>query len=91
MGNHETYMVPVTDGRQLETLVYGPPAGFPVVFYHWTPGAAVPFGILERPATRRGLRVISYSRPGCGLSTPRPESGTAAVVCGCRDRHCGHY
>jgi pimeloyl-ACP methyl ester carboxylesterase len=51
-----------------------------VVIDHWTPGAVVPFGILERPATRRGLRIISYSRPGCGLSTPRPESGTAAVV-----------
>ena len=80
MGNHETYMVPAGDGRQLETLVCGPPDGFPLVFHHWTPGAAVPFGILERPATRRGVRVIFYSRPGCGLSTPRAESGTTTVV-----------
>ena len=80
MGNHETYMVPAGDGRQLETLVCGPSDGFPLVFHHWTPGAAVPFGILERPATRRGARVIYYSRPGCGLSTPRPESGTTTVV-----------
>jgi pimeloyl-ACP methyl ester carboxylesterase len=80
MRNHETYKVPTKGGRQLETLVYGTPGGFPLVFSHWTPGAAVPFGILERSATQRGLRVISYSRPGCGLSTPRPESGPAAVV-----------
>jgi pimeloyl-ACP methyl ester carboxylesterase len=71
---------PCNGRRQLETLVYGPPDGFPLVFHHWTPGAAVPFGILERPATQLDFRVISHSRPGCGLSTPRPESGITALV-----------
>lgn len=80
MGGHETYMVPAGDDRQLETLVCGPPEGYPLVFHHWTPGAAVPFEILERAAGERGLRLISYSRPGCELSTPRPESGTTAMV-----------
>ncbi|HEY6684681.1 MAG TPA: alpha/beta fold hydrolase [Propionibacteriaceae bacterium] len=78
--HQETYLVPTGDGRQVEALVCGPAEGYPLVFHHWTPGAAVPFGIIERPATQRGLRVISYSRPGCGLSTPRLESGSNAVI-----------
>jgi pimeloyl-ACP methyl ester carboxylesterase len=80
MSSHETYTVPTRDGRDVEALASGPPEGFPLVFHHWTPGAAVPFGILERAATQRGLRVLSYSRPGCGLSTPRPEHNRTATV-----------
>jgi pimeloyl-ACP methyl ester carboxylesterase len=64
-------MVATADGRELEVLIAGPQGGFPLVFYHWTPGAAVPFGILERAAAERELRVISYSRPAYGRSTPR--------------------
>jgi pimeloyl-ACP methyl ester carboxylesterase len=35
--------------------------------------------VLDDPAAARGLRVISYSRPGYGLSTPRASS-TATVA-----------
>ena len=80
MGSHDTQMVPTPDGRELEVLVSGPQDGFPLVFHHWTPGAAVPLGILERPAADRGLRVIAYSRPGCGRSTPRVDAATTATV-----------
>ena len=61
MGSHETSMVVTADGRELHTLGNGPQNGFPLVFHHWTPGAAVPFGILERAAAERGFGVISYS------------------------------
>lgn len=80
MGSHETLMVPTPDGRELEVLVAGSEAGFPLVFHHWIPGAAVPFGILERAATDRGLQVISYSRPGYGRSTPRADADSTATV-----------
>jgi pimeloyl-ACP methyl ester carboxylesterase len=80
MGSHAAHMVPTADGRELEVLVSGPQDGFPLVFHHWTPGAAVPLGILERPATDRGFRVIAYSRPGCGRSTPRLDAATTATV-----------
>lgn len=44
------------------------------------PQGAVPFGILERPAVARNLRVISYSRPGYGASSPRREGAATTVA-----------
>lgn len=75
-----TLTVPVPDGRTLEVLDTGPRDGFPLVFHHGTPQGTVPFGILERPAAERNLRVISYSRPGYGASTPRADATTTATV-----------
>jgi pimeloyl-ACP methyl ester carboxylesterase len=72
--------VPTPDGRLLEVLDTGPRDGFPLVFHFGTPQGAAPFGILERPAVERGLRVISYSRPGYGGSTPRADASTATVA-----------
>ena len=80
MGSQKAQLVPTPDGRELEVLASGLQDGFPLVFHHWTPGAAVPLAILERPATDRGLRVIAYSRPGCGRSTPRVDAATTATV-----------
>jgi pimeloyl-ACP methyl ester carboxylesterase len=77
---HETRLVTTPDGRTLEVLLTGPEDGLPLVFHHGTPQAAVPFGILERPATERGLRVVQYSRPGYGRSTPRDDAATTATV-----------
>ena len=68
------------DGRRLEVIVAGPEDGFPLVFDFGTPQAAVPNPILERPAAERGLRVITYSRPGYGASTPRPDGASTATV-----------
>lgn len=80
MWEHSVTMVPTGDGRQLEVLVHGPDDRFPLVFHHGTPQAAVPFGVLERAAAERGLRTISYSRPGYGHSTPRPDADSTATV-----------
>lgn len=68
------------DGRALEVLVAGPGDGFPLVFHHGTPQGAVVYPHLERPALERNLRVISYSRPGYGSSTPRDDGSTSATV-----------
>jgi pimeloyl-ACP methyl ester carboxylesterase len=72
--------VPTPDGRSLEVLLAGPEDGFPLVFHHGTPQGAVPNPILDRPAAERGLRVIAYSRPGYGASTPRSDGVTTATV-----------
>ncbi len=66
--------VPTPDGRLLEVLAGDDTAAHPLLFHHGTPGAAVPFPILERAAEAHGFRVISYSRPGYGGSTPWPFS-----------------
>ena len=75
-----TISVGTDDGRVLEVLDTGPPDGFPLVYHHGTPQGAVPFPTLERAAAEQGLRVISYSRPGYGGSSPRPDGTTTAQV-----------
>jgi pimeloyl-ACP methyl ester carboxylesterase len=72
--------VPTPDGRTLEVLVAGPQDGYPLVLHHGTPQAAVADPTIERPAAERGLRVIAYSRPGYGGSTPRADGATTATV-----------
>jgi pimeloyl-ACP methyl ester carboxylesterase len=75
-----TLHVPAPDGRLLEVLVSGPGDGFPLVFHHGTPQAAVPDPVLEAAAAERGLRVVAWSRPGYGGSTPRADGATTATV-----------
>ena len=75
-----TIIVATDDGRSLEVLDAGTPDGFPLVYHHGTPQGAVPFPTLERAAAEQGLRVISYSRPGYGASSPRPDGATTAQV-----------
>jgi pimeloyl-ACP methyl ester carboxylesterase len=75
-----TLTVSTRDGRDLEVLVAGPEDGLPLVFHHGTPQGAVPHPELERAAAARGLRVVAYSRPGYGASTPRPDGLTTATV-----------
>lgn len=66
--------VPTPDGRILEALTEGDQEGFPVVLHLGTPVGAVPFPLLDRAARTAHLRVITYSRPGYGGSTPWPFS-----------------
>lgn len=72
--------VPTPDGRELEVLLAGPQDGFPLVFHHGTPHGAVPDPSLEKTAADRGLRVVAYSRPGYGASSPRADAVDSATV-----------
>lgn len=65
-------MLPSGDGRDLEVLLGGDPDGFPWLFHSGTPSAAVPSATIDRQARAARLRLITYSRPGYGASTPRP-------------------
>lgn len=60
------------DGRQLDLQVVGPAGGTPLLFHHGTPGSVVPVRSLQREATDRGLRLVTWSRPGYGSSTRQP-------------------
>jgi pimeloyl-ACP methyl ester carboxylesterase len=64
------------DGRVLEILQTGRPDGFPLVYHGGTPSSAVEFGTRDRAAAAAGLRLITYSRPGYGASTPRSDLDT---------------
>ena len=60
--------------------VSGPAEGVPVVFHHGTPGAATPIRAMERAAQKRGMRLVTSSRPGYGDSTRRPGRRVVDVV-----------
>jgi pimeloyl-ACP methyl ester carboxylesterase len=57
------------DGRSVDVRVHGPENAIPLVFHHGTPMSAVAFGPFVDAASERGLRLVTYSRPGYGSST----------------------
>ena len=63
------------DGRLIEVLTGGDEQGFPLLFHYGTPSAVVPYGPLDDICEALGLRLVSYSRPGYGGSTPRATAG----------------
>ncbi|MEO7071198.1 MAG: alpha/beta fold hydrolase [Nostocoides sp.] len=68
------------DGRRLEVETAGP-VGAPVLLYHHgQPGSSTPYAVLAQLCADRGLRLVSYSRPGYGDSTRRPDVGRAWQV-----------
>ena len=73
-------LVPTPDGRRLEVLVSGPEDGFPLVYLHGTPTGIVEDAAFTDAAAARGLRLVGYSRPGYGHSSPRADGSTTASV-----------
>jgi pimeloyl-ACP methyl ester carboxylesterase len=57
-------------GRQVAVEDGGPESGFPVIVHHG--GTRHLFSGAVRDAHARGLRLISYDRPGQGMSDPQP-------------------
>ena len=70
----------LTDDRLLDFRVSGPAGGTPFVMQHGTPGSLVAFRAIERAVHRRGLRMVTYSRPGYGGSTRNRGRRVADVV-----------
>lgn len=72
------------DGRLLDLFTSGPDDGVPLVLHHGTPGSYHPMSELEPAAHARGLRVVSWSRPGYGASTRQPGRRVVDVVADAR-------
>ncbi len=68
------------DGRPLDIRVSGPDEGLPLLFHHGTPGSVVPSRAVERAAHARGLRLVTWSRPGYGDSMSLPGRSVADVA-----------
>jgi pimeloyl-ACP methyl ester carboxylesterase len=60
------------DGRTLAVEESGDLAGRPVLVHMGTPGSRRLYGPAVRDGAARGLRLISYDRPGYGGSSPQP-------------------
>lgn len=65
-------IIDLPDGRSLDLDVSGPEDGTPLVFHHGTPGSLHQFRAVQRAAHDRGLRLVTFSRPGYGASTRQP-------------------
>jgi pimeloyl-ACP methyl ester carboxylesterase len=73
-------LIRVPDGRVLELFLAGPADGTPLVFHSGTPGSGLPSPELVAAAAARGLRYVSWNRPGYGGSTRQPGRDVAAVA-----------
>jgi pimeloyl-ACP methyl ester carboxylesterase len=60
------------DGRTLAVEISGDPMGKPVLVHMGTPNSRRLYGPNVADAHERGLRLISYDRPGYGASSPHP-------------------
>ena len=70
----------LSDGRRLDVRTSGPEDGPVLVFFHGTPGSAVNNRSVLEPAHDRGMRVVTWSRPGYGDSTRQPGRKVVDVV-----------
>jgi pimeloyl-ACP methyl ester carboxylesterase len=73
-------MIALADGRDLEIEVSGPDDGAVLAFHHGTPGGSEQIRALARAAHARGLRLVTWSRPGYGASTRRAGRSVADDV-----------
>jgi pimeloyl-ACP methyl ester carboxylesterase len=71
--NSDALVLRLRDGRVLGYAEQGAPAGVPVLFFHGRLGSRLsrhPDGSIAR---RLGIRLITFDRPGIGLSAPQPK------------------
>ena len=73
MGSHRR-TVSAADGRKLEVLTAGNPGGYPWLWIPGSPSAAANYPRLDDLATQLDLRLVTWSRPGYGGSSPRAIS-----------------
>jgi pimeloyl-ACP methyl ester carboxylesterase len=64
----ETLAVTAPHGGSLEVVLAGPPDGTALIFHHGTPGIAGTWPPFADLGAERGIRHVSYSRPGYGAS-----------------------
>jgi pimeloyl-ACP methyl ester carboxylesterase len=63
------HRVETPDGRVIQVLERGIPDGRPVLVHNGTPNSRLMFDTEVEAAERRGIRLISYDRPGYGGSS----------------------
>jgi pimeloyl-ACP methyl ester carboxylesterase len=69
----EDNVLRLTDGRRLGYAEYGDPDGWPLMFFHGTPGSRVMARFAASRAREMGVRLIAPERPGFGLSDMQPQ------------------
>lgn len=77
--------VTTPDGRTLEYLLAGPEDGDAYVFHNGTPTAVAVYERFEAMLDAAKLRMVTYSRPGYGGSTPWPDDAEPTIADDVRD------
>lgn len=72
--------ITLPDGRALDLSVTGPENGPVLLFHHGTPSSGLPLRSMQRAARDRGLRLLTWSRPGYGGSSRRSGRRVVDVV-----------
>jgi pimeloyl-ACP methyl ester carboxylesterase len=68
------------DGRRLRVYDSGGTDACTVVWHHGSPQTGAPLEPLLEAAARRGIRLLSYGRPGYGGSRPQPGRNVASAA-----------
>lgn len=63
----------LTSGRQMSWVEFGDPYGYPVFYFHGTPGSGLEASVYDEAAKKHNVRVIAPDRPGIAGSTAHPE------------------
>jgi pimeloyl-ACP methyl ester carboxylesterase len=71
------HKIQTPDGRTLAVQDLGDPAGKPVLVHQGTPNSRHLYPPHAADAAARGLRLLSYDRPGYGESDPSPDRTVA--------------
>lgn len=61
------------DRRQLAYAEWGDPEGYPVFYFHGTPGSRLEGAFADHAARARHLRLVAVDRPGYGWSGFQPD------------------
>jgi pimeloyl-ACP methyl ester carboxylesterase len=72
--------VSTADRREIEVLTAGDPSGYGWLWIPGSPSAAADYPRLADVASQLGLRLVTWSRPGYGASSPRASSAQGPRV-----------
>lgn len=78
--NAKSRIISAENGREIQIIEAGQPHGIPILVHNGTPGSRLLHHPWIKDAESRGIRLISYDRPGYGGSTPQPERTVASAV-----------
>jgi pimeloyl-ACP methyl ester carboxylesterase len=74
------HRIKTADGRTLAVQEAGDPGGKPVLAHNGTPNTRQLYPPVAADAADRGIRLISYDRPGYGESDPQPGRSVASCA-----------
>jgi pimeloyl-ACP methyl ester carboxylesterase len=77
IGEVQTITVQTPDGRELCVEVAGNPEGRAILVHDGTPNSRHLYNRWIEDAQARGIKLVSYDRPGYGGSTPQPDHSVA--------------